>query len=77
MSKLPQTLTTSKLKKMGRKRLVELADSYAERLLWLHSVGKTEEPKYLQMMKELYHIDQVIEWKDQQKAMKPKRNYGK
>ena len=72
--KEPVTLTTKKLKKMSLTHLRLIADSYAERLLWLHSVGKTEEPKYLQMMKELYHVSAII---DEKEATPKFKDYGK
>ena len=72
--KEPVTLTTKKLKKMSLTQLRMIADNYAERLLWLHSTGKTEEPKYLQMMKELYHISAIIDEKEDAPKVK---DYGK
>lgn len=72
--KEPATLTTKKLKKMSLTELRKIADSYAERLLWLHSVGKTEEPKYLQMAKELYHISAII---DEKEATPKVKDYGR
>lgn len=77
MKELPQILTTKKLKKMAIGQLIDLADNYATRLLWLHSTGKTEDDKYKRMASELFHISGIIEEKEKEKALKPKQDYGK
>lgn len=77
MEKQPKTLTTKKLYKMPLRELIDLADLYATQIQWLHSTGKTEEPKYKQKCLELYHISEIIDKRQADKKAKPKTNYGK
>lgn len=67
-----KVLTTSRLKKMGKKKLIDLADSMATRLTWLHSVGKNETnpEQYKRLASELYHVAEIIEWKESVKKTK-------
>ena len=62
---------------MPLRELVDLADLYATQLLWMHSTGKTEEPKYKTKALELYHISEVIDKRQAEKKVKPKTDYGK
>ena len=57
--------------------LIELANLYATQIQWLHSTGKTEEPKYKQKCLELYHISEIIDKRKEDKGKEPKVNYGK
>lgn len=70
-------ITTKELKKMKHKDLVTLADQMATRLMWLHSTGKENEETYQRLAGELFHVSQIIDWKKEEKAKKPKVNYGK
>jgi hypothetical protein len=67
-----KVLTSARLKKMGKKKLIDLADSMATRLQWLHSVGKNEEnpEQYKRLASELYHVAEIIEWKESVKKTK-------
>ena len=67
-----KVLTTSRLKKMSMTKLVELADSMATRLQWLHSVGKSEENpvQFKRLASELYHVSEVIDWKESMRKTK-------
>jgi len=62
---------------MPLKELVDLADLYATQLMWLHSTGKAEDPKYKSKALELYHLSEVIDKRQADKKDKPKSNYGK
>ena len=75
--KKPKKLTTKKLYKMPIGELIELANLYATQIQWLHSTGKTEEPKYKQKCLELYHISEIIDKRKEDKGKEPKVNYGK
>lgn len=57
---------------MGKKKLIDLADSMATRLQWLHSVGKNETnpEQYKRLASELYHVSEIIEWKESVKKTK-------
>ena len=70
-------LTTKKLKKMSKSQLEALANQYATKLTWLHSTGKnTEDPEaYKRTALELYHISELIEYKENNKLSK-KYNYN-
>lgn len=63
---------------MSVRELENLADVYATKLTWLHSVGKDkEDPEtYKRTALELYHISEII---DDKLLNKPKKkyNYGK
>jgi hypothetical protein len=67
-----KVLTSARLKKMGKKKLIDLADSMATRLIWLHSVGKNETnpEQYKRLASELYHVAEIIEWKESVKKTK-------
>lgn len=53
-------------------KLIELADSMATRLTWLHSVGKDEEnpETYKRLASELYHVSEIIDWKESMRKTK-------
>lgn len=59
------------------RELIDLADLYATQIQWLHSTGKTEDPKYKQKCLELYHISEIIDARQALKQQKPKNDYGK
>ena len=67
-------LDSGKLRKMKLSELVALADSMATRLQWLHSVGKNEEhpEQYRRLASELYHVAEIIEWKEKAAEVKKK-----
>ena len=65
-------LTTKKLKKLSKTELTKIADQMATKLQWFHSTGKKEqEPeRYKRLALELYHVAEIIEEKEQAKAVK-------
>lgn len=71
-------LTTKKLKKMSISELEKIADQFATKLQWLHSVGKnkTDPEMYQRTALELYHLSELIDEKILNKPSK-KYNYGK
>lgn len=69
-------LNSDDLRKMSLKELVNMADSMATRLQWLHSTGKneTDPDKYKRLASELYHLAQIIEVKEIERSQKKKGN---
>ena len=61
---------------MSLKELVNMADSMATRLQWLHSTGKNETSpeKYKRLASELYHLAQIIEVKEVERVKEKKGN---
>jgi len=58
--------------------LVEMADLYATKLQWLHSTGKDKEnpEKYKQTALELFHISEIIDFKEKSKLTKKYKKYS-
>jgi len=72
-------LNSNQLRKMKLPSLVNLADQLANRLNWLHSVGKDKEDpeQYKRLASELLHVSNIIDAKEVESKKKPKVNYGK
>lgn len=57
------SLKTNQLKKLSVKKLTEIADSYALKLMAMQELGKREDPKFKQLGLELYHLSELIDKK--------------
>lgn len=55
-----------------------MADLYATKLQWLHSTGKDKEnpEKYKQTALELFHLSEIIDFKEKSKLTKKYKKYS-
>ena len=72
---MKQPLTSSKLRKWSLTKLRALADNYALKVWALQQEEKTDSDTYKRLAGELIHIVNIIDWKVEQKKLKPKAKY--
>ena len=67
--------TSKKLRKMSIKELESIANVYALKVSTFQKVGATDDEDYKRIAGELIHVVNIIDWKREQKKIKPKANY--
>jgi hypothetical protein len=72
---MKQPLTSSKLRKWSLEKLRALANNYALKVWAFQEEGKTDSDTYKRIAGELIHIVNIIDWKKEQKKLKPKNKY--
>jgi len=71
---MPQ-VNSKKLRKMTIKELESIASVYALKVSAYQGAGNTDDEDYKRIARELIHVVNIIDWKREQKKLKPKANY--
>ena len=72
---MKQPLSSSKLRKWSLSKLRALANNYALKVWAFQEDNKTDSDSYKRLAGELIHIVNIIDWKVEQKKIKPKAKY--